>query len=75
MRKSNRIKIAVSEKNAKTIRKMCGQKHKKVIRNIKGKKSLSGNAAVTTFLLWLLLFHYCPRAGNTRRLFEIFSFI
>ena len=59
MRKSNRIKIAVSEKNAKTIRKMCVQKHKKVIRNIKGKKSLSGNAVS------LLEIH----------LFEIFSFI
>lgn len=34
----------------KTIRKMCVQKHKNVIRNVKGKKSLSGNAAVTVLL-------------------------
>ena len=47
MRKSNRIQIALSEKNAKTIIKMCVQKHKHIIRNVRGKKSLSGNAAVT----------------------------
>ena len=46
-KKSNRIQIAVSKKNAKTIRKMCVQKHKNVISNVKGKKSLSGNTAVT----------------------------
>ena len=27
------------------------------------------------FLFWLSLFHDCPLAGNTRRLFEIFSVI
>ena len=27
------------------------------------------------FLFWLLSFHYCPLAGNTRRLFEILSVI
>ena len=36
-KKSNRIQIAVSEKDAKTVRKMCVQKHKNVIRNVKGK--------------------------------------
>ena len=40
----------MSEKNAKTIRKMCVQKHKNAIRNVKGKKSLSGNAALTCTL-------------------------
>ena len=49
--KSNRIQIAVSEINAKTVRKMCAQKPKNVIRNVKGKKSLSGNAAVTLSLV------------------------
>ena len=48
--KSNRIQIAVSEKNAKTIRKMCVQKQKNVIRNVRGKKSLNGNVAVTLVL-------------------------
>ena len=51
MRKSNRIQIAVSEKNAKTVRKICMQKHKNVTRNVKGKKSLSGDAAVTQCIL------------------------
>ena len=45
--KSNRIQIAVGEKYAKTIRKMWVKKHENVIRNVLGKKSLSGNAAVT----------------------------
>ena len=44
----------MSEKNAKTIRKMCVQKHKNVIRNVKGKKSLSGNVAATQGNLRLL---------------------
>ena len=48
--KSNRIQIAVSEKYAKTIRKMCVQKQKNVIRNVRGKKSLNGNVAVTLVL-------------------------
>ena len=43
------IQIAMSEKNAKTIWKMCMQKLKNVIRNVKGKKSLSGNVAVTNY--------------------------
>ena len=51
MRKSNRIQIAVSEKNAKTVRKICMQKHKNVTRNVEGKKSLSGDAAVTQCIL------------------------
>lgn len=33
---------------------MCVQKHKNVIRNVKGKKSLSGNAAATQGNLRLL---------------------
>ena len=37
----NEIKQS-SEKNAKTIRKMCVQKHKNVIRNVKGKIHLAG---------------------------------
>ena len=40
--KFNRIQIAASEKNAKTIRKMFVQKHKNVIRNGKRTKSLIG---------------------------------
>ena len=49
--KFNRIQIAVSEKNAKTIRKMFVQKHKNVSRNAKEKKLLGGNAAVTLSLV------------------------
>ena len=45
--KFNRIQIAASEKNAKTIRKMFVQKHKNVIRNGKRTKSLIGDAALT----------------------------
>ena len=45
--KSNRIQIAASEKNAKTIRKMFVQKHKNVIRNGKRTKSLIGDSALT----------------------------
>ena len=48
--KSNRIQIVVREKNAKTIRKMCVQKQKNVIRNVREKKSLNGNVAVTLVL-------------------------
>ena len=52
--KSDRMQIAVSEKNAKKIRKMCVQKKKKnVIRNVKGKKSLCGNVAVTITMVVL----------------------
>ena len=47
MQKYNRLQIAVSEKNAKTIRKMYVQWHKNVIRNVKGKDHWVGMSECT----------------------------
>ena len=51
MRKSNRIQIAVSEKSAKTVRKMCMQKHKKCNKERKRKEITKWGAAVTQCIL------------------------